>query len=126
MAARGGPGGRRYPWDDALPDELLNRPETGRRKMLVGQTPPNGFGLLDVTGNVSQWCQDFYDRHYYSKSPVINPKGPQRGELRVVRGGSFLAGPRLLRCAARFAADPKTTSRTIGFRCVRSRDGRFQ
>lgn len=126
MAARGGFGGRRYPWGDALPEELLNRPEAGRRKTLVGRAPPNGFGLLDVTGNVSQWCQDFYDSNYYSASPDVNPKGPQSGELRVVRGGSFLAGPRLHRCAARFSADPKTTSRTIGFRCVRRGDDRFE
>jgi len=126
MACRGGLSGKRFPWGDALPDELVNRPNAGRRKMLVGRAPPNGFGLLDICGAVSQWCRDFYDRDYYSTSPSLNPGGPQSGKLRVVRGGSFLAGPRLLRCAARFAADPKTTSRTIGFRCAKCEDDHLQ
>ncbi len=126
MACRGGLSGKRFPWGDALPDELVKRSKSGRRKTLVGQLPPNGFGLLDIYGNVSQWCRDFYDRDYYSTGPSLNPGGPQSGKLRVVRGGSFLAGPGLLRCAARFAADPKTTSRTIGFRCVKCKDDRVQ
>jgi len=125
-ACRGGLERKKYPWGDSLPAELIIKSRARRRKVSVGQLPPNRLGLLDVSGNVSQWCQDFYDKDYYSNNPSIDPTGPQNGELRVVRGGSFIAGPNLLRCAVRLAADPKTTSPTIGFRCVKLKGDRFQ
>ena len=124
-ACRGGLECKKYPWGDSLPAEITRKSRARRRKMPIGQVPPNRFGLLDISGNVSQWCQDFYDKNYYSNSPTIDPPGSESGELRVVRGGSFIAGPALLRCAVRLAADPKATSPTIGFRCVRLKGDRF-
>ena len=43
--------------------------------------PPNGFGLHDTSGNVWEWCQDYYDSGYYAKAPRDNPKGPEMGAL---------------------------------------------
>lgn len=55
----------------------------------VGQKQPNGPGLYDMSGNVFQWVQDWYDSNYYSNSPRNNPKGPDSGQGRVLRGGSW-------------------------------------
>src|SRR5262249_15422458 len=55
----------------------------------VGTFKPNGFGLYDMHGNVLQWCQDWYDKDYYTKSPKKDPQGPSSGENRVGRGGAW-------------------------------------
>ena len=55
----------------------------------VGQFKPNAFGLYDMHGNAEQWCSDWYGAEYYGKSPADDPTGPGRGDLRVVRGGSW-------------------------------------
>ena len=66
----------------------------------VGQFKPNAFGLYDMHGNAFQWCADWFGYDYYRKAPVDNPKGPDIGDVnlvpenaRVMRGGSWYAGP---------------------------------
>jgi formylglycine-generating enzyme required for sulfatase activity len=55
----------------------------------VGKKLPNGLGIDDMSGNVKEWCQDWYNMNYYQVSPKNNPKGPSTGERRIVRGGHY-------------------------------------
>jgi formylglycine-generating enzyme len=115
-AARGGLAGRAYPWGDALPEDHLggrDRPP-GR----VGAGPANGYGLRDMSGCVHEWCADFYDARYYHNAPDHNPKGPEIGERRVARGGSWRHKVRYTRCAARSSLAPDKHFSDFGFRCA--------
>jgi formylglycine-generating enzyme required for sulfatase activity len=78
------------------------------RPMPVGSFQPNAFGLYDMHGNSWQWCQDWYDRDYYQKSPTNDPVNETAGKLkfRVLRGGSWHNLPSDARSACRFLATP--------------------
>ncbi len=82
----------------------------------VGGKLANGLGLYDMSGNVWEWCQDWYDKDYYSKSPKANPIGPESGTYHVVRGGSFDNYPRLARTSSRLQIPPDIRKNSIGFR----------
>ena len=79
---------------------------------------PNGFGLFNMHGNVSEWCDDFYAPDFYAQSASVNPVGPPTGEQRVIRGGSWYDIPMMLRSADRQQADPNSRQPFIGFRVV--------
>ena len=96
----------------------------------VRQYPANGFGLYDMSGNAWEWCQDYYDSGYYTRSPRENPPGPDFGEseggqaLRVRRGGSYLCDDHYCRRYIPSARDKNPAdsgASHTGFRCVRDR-----
>lgn len=83
----------------------------------VGEKTPNAWGLYDMIGNVFEWCQDRYGQ--YPENPVTDPAGPNAGNSRVVRGGSWDSFPEACRSAARDSRLPNTVSGDLGFRLVR-------
>ncbi len=90
----------------------------------VGQRRPNAWGLHDMLGNVSEWCHDIYDPRYYERSESVDPRGPNEGTKRVLRGGAWKSPPQACRPTARLADDPGINDAcfvrdTYGFRCVR-------
>jgi formylglycine-generating enzyme required for sulfatase activity len=123
-AARGGLEANRYPWGDRLDRHLANflaDPALRARHgtSAIGAYPPNGHSLHDMAGNVWEWVNDWYDPHYYASAPFDNPQGPPDGQLRVLRGGSWLsADVRMLSCSHRHKVPPDTYSYGIGFRIV--------
>ncbi|MGW8178909.1 MAG: formylglycine-generating enzyme family protein [bacterium] len=99
---------------------------SGQRPRPVGRKLPNSFGLLDMVGNVWQWCNDFYQVDYYEASPGQDPKGPESGGNKVVRGGSWAAEASQCRSSFRYYEDPSYTDvcfgyDVYGFRCVKNR-----
>ena len=82
----------------------------------VGKFKPNAFGLYDMHGNAWQWCADRYGAEYYAESPADDPTGPEAGDDRVLRGGSWYLGPFDSCSAARFGVSPDFQYIFTGFR----------
>jgi len=139
-AARGGLAARRYAWGDELAPRgswrcniwqgdfpRSNSLEDGWLTTApVKSYRPNGYGLWNMTGNVWEWCSDWFSPTYYRTSPVADPEGPRHGEQRVMRGGSFLCHESYCnryRVAARSSNTPESASANLGFRCANDVDG---
>ena len=121
-AARGGLVGKRYPWGNDISHNDANFSGTSgidiwNAPAPVGKFPPNGYGLYDMAGNVWEWVADRYLGNYYSIGPQKNPKGPDTGSWRVLRGGSWNYDTYFLRCAFRRSLEPTSTLSLNGFRC---------
>ena len=145
-AARGKLKSKRYVWgdhkliNDKWPANIwqgdfpnLNTVDDGFPGLApVKSFKPNPFGLYDMSGNVWEWCSDWYRPDYYLKSPMKNPKGPKDSfdpqepniAKRVMKGGSYLCCDSYCtryRPSARDKNSPDTSTNHVGFRCVRDR-----
>ncbi len=86
-----------------------------------GQMLPNELGLYDMSGNVAEWCWDFYDKDYFKASPPLKPLGPGTGTTRVYKGGSRKNKIEFVEISRRFALEPEQKDLYVGFRVVRTR-----
>jgi formylglycine-generating enzyme required for sulfatase activity len=99
---------------DKLPPEY--RPKNSKSSLRVAQTPANAWGILDMHGNVAEWCADWYGP--YESGEQADPLGRSDGDFRVIRGGSHSVQTRLLRSANRSAWLPESSDDKTGFRVV--------
>ncbi|WP_223635498.1 formylglycine-generating enzyme family protein [Planococcus sp. 4-30] len=135
FAARGGMEQKKYAWGDELTPEgrhhcniwqgdfpKSNTEEDG----YAGTAPvasyyPNGYGLFNMSGNVWEWCSDWFVKNVNKRGGRYNPTGPDRGTEKVMRGGSYLCHESYCnryRVAARTSNTPDSSTGNIGFRCV--------
>ena len=132
-AARGPEDGHHFPWGDEREPEgehrmnvfqgVFPQHDTGDDGWVgtcpVGSFPANAFGLGEVTGNVWEWCTDWFDPGYYRRSPPVAPSGPTSGSARVLRGGSYLCHDSYCwryRVDSRSANTPDSSAGNVGFR----------
>ncbi len=119
-AARGGAQqpDYKYSGSDQLKDVGWFNGNSGQQTHPVGQKAPNELGLYDMSGNVWEWCYDWYGFDYYGNSPVSQPMGPNKGSAKVIRGGAWNMDPWNCRISNRYNRSPKITYKYYGFRLV--------
>ena len=136
-AAAGGRAGEPYPWGSELEPDGQHLMNVFQGTFPTHNTladgfagtapadafPPNAYGLYNMTGNVWEWCADWYDPSAYQSAEPRDPTGPKTGTHRVMRGGSYLCHAsycRRYRVTARSGNTPDASAGNLGFRVARS------
>lgn len=135
FAARGGREGERFPWGNDLTPNGKHRMNVWQGKFPAKNTradghfgpapvtsyQPNGYGLFCMTGNVWEWCEDWFSARTYALDGALNPAGPPIGDARVMRGGSYLCHASYCnryRVDSRSSNTPDSSTGNLGFRTV--------
>ena len=124
-AARGGLKGKRFPWGNTINPKLANYDNNMGRMTDVGSYPPNAYGLYDMSGNIMEWCNDWYEYDYYSsrESGERNPQGPVKdkySKYKSVRGSGYYQPAEFQECSYRYGpSDGRAGYNFNGFRVVR-------
>lgn len=116
-----GTDGRKYPWGDAWDRDRCNCLDGGsHRPESVGSFPDcvSPYGVLEMPGGVWEWCSDWFGETYDPEARKRDPRGPESGTMRVIRGGGWVNQPTWLRPAYRYRAEPSGRHPNQGFRCV--------
>ncbi|MGQ3685876.1 MAG: SUMF1/EgtB/PvdO family nonheme iron enzyme [Candidatus Loosdrechtia sp.] len=119
-AARG-TDGRRFPWGNVWDTKFCNVGENAPLSVGSFESGKSVYGCLDMSGSVSEWCNDWYHAEYFHNSHSVNPKGPEISTgVRIIKGSSLFA-PYVykMRCAVRMFGKPEERNKSIGFRCVK-------
>jgi sulfatase modifying factor 1 len=115
----------RFPWGNVEPTAKhlnYNQQWIGEKTLMpvgsyeAGKSP---YGVYDMAGNVWEWVNDWYDARYYEKSPKKNPKGPETGTKRVLRGSGWQNETPTVRIFTRVDSEPSVRNESTGFRCAR-------
>jgi formylglycine-generating enzyme len=135
-ASRGGLAQNRLPWGDELEPAGEHRMNVWQGTFPsentladgylgtcpVDEYPPNGYGLHNTSGNVWEWCADWFHPAFHREGPRRDPSGPPGGAAKVIRGGSYLCHRSYCnryRVAARNSSTPDSSTGNTGFRCAR-------
>ncbi len=119
-AARSGGRKEKYAGGDDIDHVAWYGKKSGNHTHPVGQKAPNCLCIYDMSGNIWEWCQDWYDEDYYSNSPRNNPAGPSSGTYRVARGGGWVSGPKYVCSTFRGGFRPSNRFDYVGFRLALS------
>ncbi len=116
-----------YPWGDEAPDsKKANFNEELKKTSPVGsyEAGKSDYGVYDLSGNVSEWTHDWHLPEYYLFSPKKNPQGFERGQYKVIRGGNWRNDAFNVNMTYRNATVPSMKNNAVGFRCVKSAEGK--
>ena len=92
---------------------------SGGKEHTIGSKRPNELGIYDMSGNVKEWCNDWFGKYYYSESPELKPQGPDIGKRKVIRGGSSGTDSAFLRNSYRNSEFPIVGMKDFGFRVAK-------
>lgn len=108
----------KYAFGETVTKEQANYLGSDLRPIDAG--PANGWGLHDMHGNAAEFCMDYFSADYYAQSPEKDPTGPDQGDAKVIRGGSYSEGAQSCRSASRASVPLDARRNYVGFRLVRT------
>jgi hypothetical protein len=109
-----------YPWGNEIDETKANYGDTGGGIMPVSSFSPNPLGIFDISGNLREWCRDYFSKTFYSikKTKVKNPLNSNPNEEVVVRGGCYADGKLALKTYVRYSRSKDSADQFTGFRIV--------